>query len=64
MIGYILEPLRKSAGDFTNKTASVFETSTPKQTMYGRGKKLSKTKPQSKTYDIRYHFILKKKKGN
>ena len=37
LINYIPEPIRKSAG-------SVFMTNAPKQTVYGRGKKLSKLK--------------------
>ena len=48
LIYYIPEPIRKSVGSFKDKTVSLFKTNTPKQTMYGRGKKLSKPKTQSK----------------
>ena len=41
-----------------HKIVSLFKTNTPKQTVYGRGKKLSKPKTQN----IRNSFILKKKK--
>ena len=58
LINYIPEPIRKSAGSFKDKIASLFKTNVPKQTMYGRGKKLSKPKTQN----IRNPFILKKKK--
>ena len=36
------EPVRKSVGSFKDEIVSVFKTSTPKQTVYGRGKKLCK----------------------
>ena len=58
VINYIPEPTRKSVGGFKDKTESVFKTNTPKQTLYGRGKKLGKPKTQN----IRDPFILKKKK--
>ena len=42
LINYIPEPIRKSVGDFKDKIVSLFKTNTPEQTVYGRGKKLSK----------------------
>ena len=42
LINYIPEPIRKRG--FKDKIANVFKTNTPKQTVYGRGKKLSKPK--------------------
>ena len=59
LINYIPEPIRKNVGGFKDKIVSLFKTNTPKQTVYGRGKKLSKPKTQNK---IRNFFILKKKK--
>ena len=41
---YIPEPIRKSVGGFKDKIVSLFKTNTPKQTVYGRKKKLSKSK--------------------
>ena len=40
MINYITEPIAKIAGGLKDKIVSIFNTSTPKQTVYGRGKKL------------------------
>ena len=40
LINYISEPITKIVGD-------PKETNTPKQTIYGRGKKLSKPKAQN-----------------
>ena len=37
LINYIPEPIRKS-----DKIVSLFKTNTPEQTVYGRGKKVSK----------------------
>ena len=34
-------------GGFKDKIVSLFNTNTPKQTVYGRGKKLSKPKKQN-----------------
>ena len=42
LINYIPEPIRKSVGDFKDKIVSLFKTNTPEQTVYGRGKKISK----------------------
>ena len=58
LINYIPEPVRKSVGSFKDKIVSLFKTNAPKQTVYGRKKKLSKPKTQ----DIRNPFTLKKKK--
>ena len=74
LINYIPKPIRKSAGGFKDKIVSLFKTSTPKQTVYGRGKKLSKPKApkqtvygtgkklcKPKTPKIRNTFVSKKK---
>ena len=42
LINYIPKPIRKSVGSFKDKIVSLFKTNTPKQIVYGRGKKLSK----------------------
>ena len=57
-ISYVPEPIRKSVCSFKNKVVSLFKINTPKQTLYGRGKKLSKPKSQN----IRIFFKSKKKK--
>ena len=59
LVNYIPEPIRKSVGGFKDKVISLFKTNTPKQIVYGRGKKLSKPKTQNK---IRNPYILQKKK--
>ena len=43
LINYISEPIRKSVGGFKDQAISLFKTNTPKQTVYGRGKKLNKS---------------------
>ena len=48
LINYIPEPIRKFTGGFKYKVESLFNRNTPKQTMYGRGNKLSKPKTQNK----------------
>ena len=63
LINFIPESIRKSAGDFKDKAISLFKTNTPKQTVYGRGKKLSKPKRQKKINSIRNRYILKKKQN-
>ena len=60
LINYIPEPLTKIVGGFKNKVVSPFNTNTPKQTMYGREKKINKPKTQNKINSIRNPFILKK----
>ena len=59
---YISEPIRKSVDGFEDEVISLSKTNTPKQTVYGREKKLSKPKTQNKINSIRNPFILKKKK--
>ena len=60
LINYILESIRKSVGGFQNKIVSLFKTNTHKQTVYGRGKKLSKPKIQN----IRKLFKSEENKKN
>ena len=45
-------------GDFKDKIVSIFNTNTPKQTLHGRGKKLSKPKKQK----VKEYFTSKKNK--
>ena len=49
LINYVPEPIRKSVRGFKDKIVSLFKTNTPKQTVYGAEKKLSKPKKLSKT---------------
>ena len=44
LINYIPEPIRKSVGGFKDKIVCLFKTNTPKQSVSGRGKKLSNQK--------------------
>ena len=44
LTNYILGRIRKSVGDFNDKVVSLFDTNTPKQIVYRRGKKLNKSK--------------------
>ena len=60
LINYIPQPIIKSVGGFMNKIVSLVKTNTPKQAMYGRGKKLSKLKKQNK----RNPFISEENKKN
>ena len=68
LINYIPEPIRKIVGAFKDRVVSHFKANTSdfgKQTMYWRGKKLSKPKAQKQSEDniiksIRNLFILKK----
>ena len=46
LINYVPEFIRKSVGGFKDKIVNLFKTNTPKKTVYGRGKKLSKPKKQ------------------
>ena len=48
LINYIPEPIRKIVACFKNRVVSLFNTNTPKQCMYDKGKKLSKPKKQKK----------------
>ena len=59
LIIYTLDPIKKRVGGFKDKIVGPFKTSTPKQTPYWRGKKLSKPKTQNK---LRNPSILKKKR--
>ena len=54
-INYIHEAITKSVAGFKDKIVSLFRKNTPKQTVYGRGKKLSNLKRQN----IRKPFISK-----
>ena len=47
LINYIPKPIRKNVGGFKDKIISLFKTSTPKGTVYGRGKKISKPRKQN-----------------
>ena len=47
LINCIPEPIRKSVGGLKNKIVSLFKTNKPKQTVYGRGRKLSRPKTQN-----------------
>ena len=60
LINYISEPIRNSLVGFKHIFVSRFNT--PKQIVFGRGKKLSKPKTQNKINNIRNPFKLKKKK--
>ena len=62
LINYVREPITKMVRGFKDEILSLFNTNTPKQTVYRGGKKLSKPKTRNKTNNIRNHFILKKKK--
>ena len=67
LINYTSEPIRKSESDFKDQVVSIFKTNIPKQTMYGRGKKLSKPKTQKQSVEniiksIKYFFYFKKRK--
>ena len=59
LINCVPEPIRKSVSGFKNKVISLFKINTPKQTVYGRRKKLSKPKSKNK---IKNPFISKNKK--
>ena len=59
LINYIPEPITKIVGGFKEEVVSLFNTNTPKQTVYGRGQKLRKPKAQNKINSIRNSFILK-----
>ena len=46
LINYV--PIAKIVGGLKDKIVSLFDTKTAKQTVYGRGKKLSKPKHKAK----------------
>ena len=48
LINYISKVTRKITGGFKDEVVSLFNTNTPEQTIYRRGKKLSKPKAQNK----------------
>ena len=52
-------PIRISVGGVKNNIVSLFKKNTPKQTVYGRGKKLSKPKKQN----IKKPFISEEDKN-
>ena len=54
-VNYIPDPIRKSVGGFKDKIC-LFNTSTPKQTVYGRGKKLSKPKTQKQSEEKKTNY--------
>ena len=61
LIFYNPEPIRKSIGGLKGKIISLFKTEMPKQTVYGRGKKLRELKKRN----IKIPFIseeIKEKK--
>ena len=60
LINYIPEPIRKSVGGFKDKVISCFKKNTPKQTVYGRGRKLSK--PNTKQNQKSFYNKKEKKK--
>ena len=47
LITYIPKPVRKSVSVLKDKIKSLFKTNTPKQTVYGKGQKLSKPRKQN-----------------
>ena len=47
LINYIPKPIRKSGGGFKDKIVSLFKRNAPKQTVYGRGKKVSKPRKRN-----------------
>ena len=49
LINYISEPIRKNIGGFKDKVVSLFKMNISKQTVYERGKKLSKPKTQKQS---------------
>ena len=57
-MNYIPETIRKSVGALKDEAVSLFKTIAPKQTMYGKGKKLSKPKTQN----IKKSFQMENKK--
>ena len=71
LISYIPDPIIKIVGGFKDKVVARFKTNTPKdygkQTVYGRGKKPSKSKSKKQseeniTKSIKNLFKLKKGK--
>ena len=48
LINYIPKPIRKGVGGFKDKIVSLFKRNAPKQTVCGRGKKVSKPRKREK----------------
>ena len=63
----ISRPITKIVGGFKDRIVSIFNTNTSKQTMYGRGKKLSQPKREEQSEENKINsrnpFILKKEKN-
>ena len=49
LINYIPESITKIAGGFKDKLVNLFNTNTPKQTVYGGSRKTKQTKTKTKT---------------
>ena len=62
LVNYIPEAIIKILGSSKDKIASFFNTNTPKQIVYWRGKKLCKPKIQNVINNIRNPFMPRKKK--
>ena len=58
LITYIPKPIRKSVSVLKDKFVSLFKTNTPKQTVYGKGQKLSQPRKQN----IKKYFIPEENK--
>ena len=58
LITYISKPIRKSVSVLKDKFVSLFKTNTPKQTVYGKGQKLSQPRKQN----IKKYFIPEENK--
>ena len=56
LINNIPKPIRKSVSVLKDKFISLFKTNTPKQTVYGKGQKISKPRKQN----IKKPFISEK----
>ena len=52
LVNYIPKPIRKSIYGFKDKIVNLFKANTPKQTLYGRGKKLCEPIKQN-IFDVR-----------
>ena len=59
LINYIPQPIGKGVSDFKDKIVSLFKTNTPKQTVYGRGKRLRNKTLRSFLYQKRIKEKLK-----
>ena len=57
LINYVPESIRKIVGGFKDKIVSFFKRNTTKQTMFGRGKKLSSQKHKTILEIILYQKI-------